>query len=172
MNTSRCWQPCRPLSSSGGCPVRTGRLSGIAWLALSGVVCQAGDLASATSPPALPGAAGSILSVVRVLGALVLVFAVFFAGLWMFRNWQRVLVRQGRAPKLAVIEARSLGQRHTLFVVGYEQQRLLVAASPTGVSLLTNLPPAEPEPALANEPETQPRPHFTQLLLRALAQKP
>jgi flagellar biogenesis protein FliO len=40
---------------------------------------------------------------------------------------------------------KSLGQRQALFVVGYEKQRMLVATSPAGVSLLSHLPEAEPE---------------------------
>lgn len=96
--------------------------------------------------PTLPGAG---LSVMRVLGALALVIALFLAGVWLFRNWQRLSLRRGLAPQLVVLEARPLGQRQSLYVVGYQHLRLLLAASPAGISLLTSLPPAA-EPAALN----------------------
>ncbi|MHB1307246.1 MAG: FliO/MopB family protein, partial [Limisphaerales bacterium] len=85
------------------------------------------------------------------------VIALLLAGAWLVRNWQRVVARPGRDPKLRVIEARSVGGRHAVYVLGYETQRFLIASSPTGVSLLSALPPAtepESEPSLtpANAP--------------------
>jgi flagellar biogenesis protein FliO len=107
------------------------------------------------------------------MGALALVFALFFGGIWVWRNWQRLIVRHGPAPKLAVLEGKSLGQRHTIYVIGYEQQRMLVAASPTGVTMLSALPAAEPHApeAAAVEASRPPAPAFGALLLRAIAQR-
>jgi flagellar biogenesis protein FliO len=119
-------------------------------------------LSSSTSGPA---------AVMRVFGALALVLAVFFGGLWIVRNWQRFRVSQGRAPKLAVFETRSLGPRHTLYVVGYEQERMLIAASPAGVAMLTNLPRAEEEPEPQLAPATKSAPANFGVLLQALAGK-
>ena len=85
-------------------------------------------------------------SLLRVVGALVVVLAVFLAGVWLFRNWQRLTMRKGAAPRLAVLEVRSLGQRQAIYVVGYEQQRMLLASSSTGVTLLSHLPSVEAEP--------------------------
>lgn len=102
-----------------------------------------GESLLATNAPAtseIPGSASLFFPLLRVLGALAVVLAVFFGGLWCFRNWQRLTARKGQAPKLSVLEVKNLGQRHALFVVGYEQQRLLIASSPTGVNLLTALP--------------------------------
>jgi flagellar biogenesis protein FliO len=90
----------------------------------------------------LPDAAPSLL---RVFGALAVVIAIFLGGVWVFRNWQRLAIRRGAAPRLNVLEVKSLGQRQALFVVGYEKQRMLVATSSAGVSLLSHLPEAEPE---------------------------
>lgn len=86
-------------------------------------------------------------SVLRVFGALALVIALFLGGVWLFRNWQRLVVRKNGAPKLNVLEVKSLGQRQALFVVGYEQQRMLVASSPAGITLLSHLPTGEEEEA-------------------------
>ena len=88
-------------------------------------------------------------SLLRIFGSLLLVLAVFFGGVWMFRNWQRSSGHAGRPSKLQVLEMRSLGNRYSVFVVGYEQQRLLVASSPAGVTLLDHLPAATAEEAKA-----------------------
>lgn len=85
------------------------------------------------------------VSLLRVFGALAVVIAIFLAGVWLFRNWQRLAVSRGAAPKLNVLEIRSLGQRQALYVVGYEQQRLLIASSSAGITLLSHLPSAEGE---------------------------
>jgi flagellar biogenesis protein FliO len=100
-------------------------------------------------PGALPDTGASVL---RVLGALILVVGIFLGGVWLFRNWQRFTVQKGARPRLNVLEARSLGQRQSLYVVGYQQQRMLVAATPTGITLLSHLPSEEtaeaPAPAV------------------------
>lgn len=115
---------------------------------------------------AMPSAASSLF---RVLGALALVIAVFFGGVWLFRNWQRMAVAKGHAPKLNILETRSLGQRHALYVVGYEHQRLLIAASPTGVTMLTTLPTAD---TAAVEEAPVAKTNFTDALRQALQRKP
>jgi len=101
------------------------------------------NLTSAGSAHELPDSASAMFSLFRVMGALALVLAVFFGGLWLFRNWQRAFVNRGRTPRLNVLEVKSLGQRHALYVVGYESQRMLVASSPTGITMLTTLPDDE-----------------------------
>jgi flagellar biogenesis protein FliO len=111
-------------------------------VALSAVICfaalplwgEASPTASAVTPPEVS------FSVFRVLGALALVLALFFGGVWLFRNWQRFIVRNGGAPKLNVLEVKALGNRQALYVVAYEEQRLLLSSSPTGVALVTHLP--------------------------------
>lgn len=110
----------------------------------------AGNVSSEPLPLAVPSIG---LSVVRVFGAFALVMAVLFGGAWLFRNFQRLTRSRGRTGKLNVLEVRSLGARHALYVVGYEQRRFLLAAAPSGISLLTGLPEAtlaevqSPEPA-------------------------
>jgi len=92
--------------------------------------------------PSLPDVGPSVL---RILGALALVIGIFLGGVWLFRNWQRFALQRGRRPKLNIIETRPLGGRQTLYVVGYEQGRFLVASTPSGVSLLSHLPDATAE---------------------------
>lgn len=89
----------------------------------------------------LPDAGGSIL---RVFGSLIFVIALFLGGVWFFRNWKQLAIRKsGIAPKLNIFEVKSLGQRQAIYVVGYQQQRMLLGSSPAGITLLSHLPPAD-----------------------------
>jgi len=106
-------------------------------------------------------------SAVRVAGAMAVVIACFFAVVWLFRNWQRLTIRGGRAPRLQVLESKSLGPRHGLYVIGYEQQRFLIASAPTGISMLATLPEGS-----ANEIAAQAAPpqiDFASLLANTLS---
>jgi len=121
---------------------------------------------SATAPlvaPALPDVGPSVL---RVLGALALVIGIFLGGVWLFRNWQRLALQRGQAPKLKVIETRALGGRQALYVVGFEQARFLIASAPSGVSLLSHLPDAVPDETLAGEKPSLPFPLALAQLLK------
>ena len=119
--------------------------------------------------PPLPAMASTASSLFRVLGALALVIAIFFFGVWLFRNWQRLALAKGQTPKLNILETKSLGQRHAIYVVGYEQQRLLIAASPAGVTMLTTLPAATTN---ATEEVPAAKTNFTDALRQALNRKP
>ena len=117
-----------------------------------------------TMTSAIPDMGASLL---RVGGALVLVIAVFLGGVWLFKNWQRLTLRKGAAPKLNVLEVRSLGQRQAIYVVAYEQQRMLLASSSAGVTLLSHLPSVEEE-----EPSTiAPKISFAEAFQQVLARK-
>jgi len=85
------------------------------------------------------------LSLLRLIGALALVLAVFFGGVWLFRNWQRLLTGRQPRPRLRLVEARHLGGRQAIYVVAYDQQRFLLGSSPAGLTLLTRLPDDEPQ---------------------------
>jgi flagellar biogenesis protein FliO len=115
----------------------------------------------------LPDPTGSLI---RIFGAFVLVIGIFFGGVWFFKNWQRITIHRGRTPKLNVYETRSLGGRHAVYVVGYEQERFLIASSPNGVNLLSHLPAAA-----ENEPETEAKspqnPSFAEALKQVLKGK-
>lgn len=101
-------------------------------------------------PDAVPDAGASVF---RVFGALILVVAVFLAGVWLYRNWQRLSVQRGGGAKLSLIEVKSLGQRQALYVVGYQQQRMLLASTPGGVTLVSHLPAAEEAAETAPAPK-------------------
>lgn len=118
-----------------------------------------------TVGPAAPPSIG--FSVLRTIGALCLVFSLLFGGAWVYRNSSRFAPRRGRAAKLKVLESRSLGHRHSIFVVGYDNQRLLLSTSPTGVTMLTHLPEASGEEVEA-EAAQPPLPNFSTAFLQAL----
>jgi flagellar biogenesis protein FliO len=102
-----------------------------------------------------------------VFGAFILVLALFFVGVWLLRNWQRLALQRGAAPKLHILEVKSLGNRHTLYVVGYEQQRMLIGASVSGLSLISPLPPSDS----AEPPAPNPGVTFMDALQKALNRK-
>jgi flagellar biogenesis protein FliO len=127
-------------------------------------------LAQATNTLALhPDLPAVGVSALRAFGTLAIVFAIFFAGVWLFRNGQRIAWRKTGPPKLAILETRTLGNRFALYVVGYEQQRLLVGGSPAGLILLTQLPPVAGTGNAAAAPSENAS--FTQCLQRVLNRK-
>ena len=107
-------------------------------LPLAALGASAGP-SEAAQGAALPNAGASVL---RVCGAFLLVMAVFLGSVWLFRNWQRLAVQKNGGAKLNLIEVKSLGQRQALYVVGYQQQRMLLASSPAGIMLVSHLPDA------------------------------
>lgn len=96
----------------------------------------------AVAPAELPSLGFSVL---RLIGALGFVLALFFGGIWLVRNWRRLAHRPSASSELRLLEVRSLGARQALWLVGYHRQRLLVASSPAGVTLVAALPEAEAE---------------------------
>jgi flagellar biogenesis protein FliO len=110
------------------------------------------------------------VSLVRVIGSLALVLGLFLAGAWVFKNWRRISLPNSKLPKLNIFETRSLGARQSIFVVGYEKQRFLVAASPAGVNLITHLPDAAEEETSAAEKTSGAMP-FAQALAQVLKKK-
>ena len=118
------------------------------------------DAVMASPPPSIG------FSVLRMIGALCLVFSLLFGGVWIYRNSARFA--PGRASaKLKVLESRSLGHRHSIFVVAYENQRLLLSTSPTGVTMLSHLPESTIDEA-EMEITPAPTPNFSTAFLQAL----
>jgi len=147
---------------------KCGALGAALWC-LRQTAMAADSAATAISPAGLPNAGVSLL---RVAGSLIFVIALFLGFVWLLRNWQRFLVHRGRAPRLNILEVRSLGSRNSLYVVGYEQERFLIATSPAGVNLLTHLasgaPSADTE---ATAPASGPVASFQQALAHVLKGK-
>ena len=149
-------------------PIRTASLVSAFFILNSAFGETTNSAAAASFNPALstPDIGASLL---RVMGALALVLGIFLAGVWLFRNWQRLAVQRGRAPKLNVLEIRSLGGRQSIYVVGYEQERFLLASSPAGVNFLTHLPSASNEGESSTEAKS--KISFSQALAQVLKGK-
>lgn len=116
-------------------------------LLLSALLASAPSLLAQADSPLAPQASvadpadigGSLL---RLLGAFLLVVALFLGGIWMFRRWQQSARSQRNGARLRVMDVQSLGGRQAIYVVAYEQQRWLVGASASGLTLLSQLPDA------------------------------
>ena len=134
---------------------------GIALLAIASTSFGA-DAAPITAPPSIG------FSVLRMIGALCLVFSLLFGGVWFYRNSSRFAGMRGKTTKLKVIESRALGHRHSIFVVGYDNQRLLLSTSPTGVTMLTHLPEATATEIEAEAVNDTAAPNFSMAFLHAL----
>ncbi len=135
----------------------------------SGLTNAAVAMAAAAGAPLSPPPAPSMLGpLVRMLGALALVVGLLFAAQWFLRQQRRLGVAKGLS-RLNILEVKPLGQRHALYVVGYEQQRLLVAASPTGVSLISALPDAAP--AATDGPPAEPAVSFSDALFQVMGRR-
>jgi flagellar protein FliO/FliZ len=124
--------------------------------------------ASPLTAPAVDASLGG--AVVRLFGAFTLVMALFLGGVWLWKHWQRTAGARGRWGRLQVLEARSLGNRQSIFVVGYENERLLLGSSPQGVTLLTRLPEAV-EDLDRITPEAPPAGKFAEVLMGVLNSK-
>jgi flagellar biogenesis protein FliO len=107
------------------------------------------------------------VAVFRMVGSLALVIGLFFAGAWLFRNMHRFKAGNTNLRKLQVLEGKSLGPRQALYVVAYEEQRLLIGASAQGLTLLTHLPEGEVQPT-AERAASVP---FGEALMQALGRK-
>jgi flagellar biogenesis protein FliO len=135
---------------------------------LSPLLASAAAPLSTNLPPVSPALPDASFSVIRVFGALVLVLGLFLAGVWLFRNWQRLTLQRGRPSQLQILEMKALGGKHALYVVGYQQHRLLLASSPAGVTLVSHLPAAD---ASEVEPAKLSSENFVQVLQQAVQAK-
>jgi flagellar biogenesis protein FliO len=129
------------------------------------ILTAAPALAADALTPAMPS---MTVSVFRMLGSLALVIALFFCGAWIFKNGVRFRPVAGTQRKLQVLEAKSLGPRQAVYVVGYEQQRMLIGSTANGLTLITHLP--EGTAVEANTERIVPV-SFGEALMQALGRK-
>jgi flagellar biosynthetic protein FliO len=136
-------------------------------------ISSAAAFTNAAVGSGLPDSSATVGSLFRLLGALAIVFAILFAGVWLFRNWQRVATKNGHGVGLRVLEAKSLGQRQAIYVVACGEQRFLLGGSPAGIVMLSNLPTVpEPAPLPAESPSAKPvpaPPSFAEALARVIS---
>ncbi|MBM3832086.1 MAG: FliO/MopB family protein [Verrucomicrobia bacterium] len=125
--------------------MKVGRRVGLCFLAFNSIAIavRAAGVTGTNAPPALSAPSDNILEMLlRITGAFCLVIAIFIFGVWFFKRSRLFSLYQGGHAQLKVLETRSLGYRNTLLVIGYSQQRFLIAVSATGVNLLCPLPDA------------------------------
>ncbi len=78
---------------------------------------------------------------VRLLGLLLLLLGLFAGFAWAVKKWRLLpQLRGSRQQRLQILETRPLGQRNSLLVIGYGEQRFLIGASNAGIQLLSQLP--------------------------------
>lgn len=138
------------------------KLFKLLFLLLTLVVTLGEDKAAGTAAVPSMGTA-----VFRMVGSLAVVIALFFAGAWIFRNMHRFRSAGATPRKLQVLEGKSLGPRQAVYVVAYEQQRMLIGASAQGLTLLTLLPEGVSQP----ETERIVPVSFGEALMQALGRK-
>ena len=124
----------------------------IAFLAAPiGSVLQAAGLENTNSTLQVPPVSGGLWGVFfQMMGALIFVVSIFVLGAWLFQKSRFFPVSKSGPAQLQILESRSLGYRNGLLVVGYNQQRFLLATSATGINLLSPLPDAGPTAMTGN----------------------
>ena len=90
---------------------------------------------------------------VQLLGMLLLVLGLFAAFAWAVKRWRLLPQLRGAQHRLQILEVKSLGQRNSLMVVGYSEQRFLLGASSAGLTLLSKLPLEKTDVALVCDTE-------------------
>lgn len=118
---------------------------------------------SAALPPG-PAPESITASLIRLLGGLALLAATGFGLVWWIRNGRTRFGGTIPQRQLAILETRSLGQRHTLYVVAHRQKRFLIGTSTNGLSLISPLPDEDPLPP--GHEKNSPPADFAELLSR------
>jgi len=83
----------------------------------------------------------------RALASLAVVIAALAAFVWVMRKG---VLRTGRfAPRQAIVveTAVAMGERRSLVIVSVEGRRLLIGSTPSSLSLIVDLAPAERHPS-------------------------
>ena len=79
----------------------------------------------------------------RALGSMVLVLGLAGGGLWAFRRWGAGKFPGSGGNRLRVEETLALGDRRFVSILKVDDERFLIALSPTSVSLMTRLDSVE-----------------------------
>lgn len=139
-----------------------------AWSVFPVVWSLGAEVGATNHPSAFESPSDDLLVVfLKLLGSFTVVIGVFLAGAWFFRKSRLFSLYQSKTAHLKILETRSLGYRNSLFVVGYENRRFLLAASSTGINLVSPLPDSMAEDADVRSGET-----FAERLDAAKEQKP
>ena len=77
---------------------------------------------------------------VQLAGMLLLVLGLFAAFAWSVKRWRLLPQMRGTQNRLQILETKPLGQRNSIMVVGYGEQRFLIGTNSAGLQMLGQLP--------------------------------
>ena len=107
-------------------------------LAVPEAVAYSGGVQSASVLAEVKGI--GLESLVQLIGMLLLVLGLFAAFAWSVKRWRLLPQMRGAQNRLKILETKPLGQRNSLMVVGYGEQRFLIGTNNAGIQLLGQLP--------------------------------
>jgi flagellar biogenesis protein FliO len=142
-------------------------------------ICTAAETNTVALASPLPDVGTSLL---RLAGAMIFVLAVFFGGVWCFRNWQRLTIHKRSPSRLQVLEVRTLANRQALYLVACDHEKLLIGSSAAGLSTLCRMPNDQcpssnddcrgPHDDLGEDSRSPAEPAFARSLRAALPDEP
>lgn len=97
--------------------------------------------------PTVQGAPEQGPSAWRALGSMTLVLGVAGGALWALRRWGMKKLPGTGGSRLRIEETLALGDRRFVSILRAEDERFLVALAPGGITLLSRLEGAEPDPS-------------------------
>ena len=136
-------------------------------LSFTPILAAAAGAGEALATPALqaPNLGGSFL---RMCGSLAIVFAVLVGIRWGLKHWQGAALLR-KTPKLKVLESKAVGARQALLVVGYNHERMLLASTPQGITLLSRLPEEQEAEIVPMPEQRQGQTPFATALMEVIA---
>ena len=131
---------------------------------------QVEELNQAT--PGLQSGNDMMVNWVKMLGSLVVVLAIFFLGVLLFRKYGTFLQPRRGTGMLQILETKPLNQRNMLYVVECMGNRFLVASGQQGTPSMIPIHGALQASDLENTSETAPlSPDFAGAISKALVGK-
>ena len=118
-----------------------------------GLAASGMTLFAATGEPPYASGLDVTASIFRLIGGLLVVFSLFFGGVWVVKNSARWKIKRGPAPRLRVLESRAIGNRQSLCVVSFEERRFLIGSSPAGIHLISQLSDADSGQTSKSKPD-------------------
>lgn len=80
------------------------------------------------------------VSLLRVLGATILVVGLLFLFAWIIKRWNKFSFITGKVQKLRLIESCCVGKNCFVSVVTYQNHKMILGITPSSISLLLQLP--------------------------------
>jgi len=121
-----------------------------AFLRVFSLACLAAPISAAvasTNSPSLSSPSTGVLEIlIRMIGAVCLVAALLISAAWLFKRSRFFPLVKGAESQLKILESRAVGNRNSLLVIQYSDQKFLLSVCATGINFLSTLPPSAPSP--------------------------